>query len=249
MIVRVIARLSTAALCGISESPEKSLFENTPKNLFENTPTSRLLTDSGVWGVHCTAIATSLPEGAGSTQSKPAAPNLLDLRCSRRTQGCHATCTKCGYSPRPPRRSYPSAQPLVAAFISCLLAREGQPAAGGILYRRCQRATPSTLSPAPALCAPSLTTRCHLRCAGSSRRATDMPSRAWTLSHPQPTRTTTAPIQAINSNTRNLPQAPEGGPGPPLGGGARGGIPGHPFRDTGGAFGRVVTASLSNLYL
>ena len=186
------------------------------------------------------AIATSLPEGAGSTQSKPAAPNLLDLRCSRRTQGCHATHTKCGYSPRPPRRSYPSAQPLVAAFISCLLAREGQPAAGGILYRRRQRATPSALSPAPALCAPSLTTRCHLRCAGSSRRATDMPSRAWTLSHPQPTRTTTAPIQAINSNTRNLPQAPEGGPGPPLGGGARGGIPGHPFRDAGGAFGRVV---------
>ena len=47
-------------------------------------------------------------------------------------------------------------------------------------------------------------------------------------------------IQAINSNTRNLPQAPEGGLGPPLGGGARGGIPGHPFRDAGGAFGRLV---------
>ena len=210
--------------------------------------TSTLLTDSGVWGVHCTAIATSLPEGAGSTQSKPAAPNLLDLRCSRRTQGCHATHTKCGYSPRPPRRSYPSAQPLVAAFISCLLAREGQPAAGGILYRRRQRATPSALSPAPALCAPSLTTRCHLRCAGSSRRATDMPSRAWTLSHPQPTRTTTAPIQAINSNTRNLPQAPEGGPGPPLGGGARGGIPDHPFRDARGAFGRLVQAGNPHIF-
>ena len=56
MIVRVIARLSTAALCGISESPEKSLFENTPKNLFENTPTSRLLTDSGVWGSYCAIV-------------------------------------------------------------------------------------------------------------------------------------------------------------------------------------------------
>ena len=57
---------------------------------------------------------------------------------------------------------------------------------------------------------------------------------------PKPTKATTPTRQAINSNTRNLPQAPEGGLGPPLGGGARGGIPGHPFRDAGGAFGRAV---------
>ena len=56
MIVRVIARLSTAALCGISESPEKSLFENTPVIMMSMPATSRLLTDSGVWGSYCAIV-------------------------------------------------------------------------------------------------------------------------------------------------------------------------------------------------
>ena len=49
-------------------------------------------------------------------------------------------------------------------------------------------------------------------------------------------------IQAINSNTRNLPQAPDGGLVPPLGGGARGGIRCGSLSLAAARFGRVVIA-------
>ena len=56
-------------------------------------------------------------------------------------------------------------------------------------------------------------------------------------------------IQAINSNTRNLPKAPEGGLRPPSGAGGRGGIPAHPFRHAGTPFGRAVFISPWHLAL